>query len=151
MNLIRQSTNRDLWDPFDMISDLQEEMNRLFSRSLTRPDRVNALYTPEIDLHEDENGFTVKADMPGMRREDLDISILGNKLILKGKRKGETEKKDKNWLHAERWHGSFERSFELPTEVDASNIKAAFKEGVLEVTLPKSEAAKPRQIKVEIK
>ena len=152
MNLIRRDS-RNLWEPFDIITDWQEEMNRLFSGSLRRRTREDlpSFFRPDIDLEEDDEQFVVIADVPGIRKEELDISITGNVVTIKGERKEESEKEGKNFYHAERWAGGFTRVIELPGEVDASKVKASVKDGILELTIPKSDSAKPKQIKVDIK
>ena len=152
MNLILRN-NRELWDPFNRISNIEKELSRLFSGSLglRREEDWGPFFKPDIDLHEEEQQFVVRADIPGIRKEDLEIAITGNVVTIKGERKGESEKKGKNFYHAERWSGGFRRMIELPVDVDSTKAHAAVKEGVLELTLPKSENAKPKQIKVEVK
>jgi HSP20 family protein len=141
MNLIRLQHSMD---PLDMVSDL-------LSHSLK--ESGNSFHLPDIDFQDEGDRFTLKADLPGIRKEDLDISVKGNTLTLKGERKEVSEVKDKKkgWHHSERWYGSFQRTLELPEEVDTSKVSASFKDGVLEITLPKSENAKPKQIRVEVK
>ena len=129
MKLIRYQS----WDPFNLL-----------------PESYASFHSPAIDVQEDENGYSLKADLPGIRKEDLEITVTGNLLVLKGERREAAETKSKDWHRSERWVGTFERSLELPTEVNASAVKASFKDGVLEVSLPKSESAKPKQIKVDI-
>lgn len=145
-NLIRRE-NRWL-DPFDMLSDIQGDINRLFSNSIHRG---HTDFVPSLELHEEDDKFIVNMDTPGMERKDLDISVTGTTLAIKGERKAEEKKKEKGYYYSERRYGSFQRIVELPAEVDAEKITANYKDGVLEVTLPKSERAKPKQIKVDIK
>ncbi|MFZ5801569.1 MAG: Hsp20/alpha crystallin family protein [Candidatus Omnitrophota bacterium] len=148
MNLIQR--RNDLWDPFDMLTDLQSEMNRVFNRSLTgRPSA--SVFHPEIDLREENDHYVLSADLPGLKREDFSLSVEGNHLTLKGERKREKEHKEKGYWYSERICGTFARTIEFPTELQAEKAKASFKDGVLEVILPKSENAKPKQISVEIK
>jgi HSP20 family protein len=139
-------------DPFDLVSDLQDDMNRLFSSSLRRsPHTGFGDFFPSLEVKEDENQFSFHLDVPGMERKDLDISVTGNTLTIKGERKEEESKKGKGYFYSERKYGSFQRSVELPVEVDADKVTANYKDGVLELLLPKSEKAKPKQIKVDVK
>ena len=148
-NLIR--SNRELWDPFDLFTDLQDEMNRAFGRTLSRRDAWTPAYQPNVDVKEHEDKFILQADLPGIRKEDLDISVLGNQLTLKGERKHEEDKKDKDFHYSERSYGAFARTIQFSSEIDAAKVQAAYKDGVLEITLPKSESAKPKQITVNVK
>lgn len=148
-DLIRRG--RDFWDPFDILSDFQDEMNRAFGRTLTRRDGWTKAFSPDIDIREEADRFILNADLPGMRKEDLDISILGNQLTLKGERKYEKEVKEKDYHYSERSYGTFSRSFQLPAEVDAGKVRATYQDGVLELVLPKSETSKRKQITVEVK
>jgi HSP20 family protein len=104
---------------------------------------------PAIDISEDANAITVKAEVPGCRAEDVDISVQGNILTISGEKKHEEEKKEKGYYYAERSYGSFRRDLTLSSEVDASKIDAACKDGVLTITLPKSERAKAIKVKVK--
>jgi len=151
MNHLIKRDNRWL-DPFDMLSDIQGDINRLFSNSIHRGQLGEfADFVPSLELSEEDDKFVVHLDTPGMDRKDLDISVTGNTLTVKGERKSEEKKKEKGYYYSERRFGSFQRTIELPKEVDAEKIAASYKDGVLEVSLPKSERAKPKQIKVDIK
>jgi HSP20 family protein len=130
MKLVR--LNQD-WNPFSLL-----------------PEDYDFAHSPQMDFREDESKYMIKADLPGIKKEDLNITVTGSTLVFKGERKQESEKDEKGWHHTERWYGSFERVLELPSEVDASKVKASFKDGVLEITLPKAESAKPKQIEVDI-
>ena len=111
--------------------------------------REEALF-PAIDLTEDEQTITVRADVPGLRQEDIQVSLENSILTIQGERKTESEKKDKQFHMMERSYGSFIRSFDLGTGVDSSKIKAAYKSGVLEIVLPKAEDAKRKRIDVKV-
>jgi HSP20 family protein len=104
---------------------------------------------PAIDIAEKENEFVVKAEVPGCKAEDIDISVHGNMLTISGEKKQEEEKKEKGYYHMERSYGSFRRDLTLAAEVDTTKIQAECKDGVLTITLPKSEKAKPTKIKVK--
>ena len=149
MHLIKR--NQNLWDPFDFVGDLQGELNRLFSRSLVKRNGWERTFEPEMDVLEEKDHFIVKADLPGIKKEELGIKVEGRLLTLKGERKEEKETKEKNYYASERFYGSFTRTIELPTEIKADQVKATYKDGVLEITLPKTESARVKQINVEIK
>ncbi len=151
MHPLVKHTNRWI-DPFDLVTDLQGDVNRLFSSTLhpRSHDGVGELL-PNLEVKEDENQFLVHLDIPGMERKDLDISVSGKILTVKGERKEEESKKGKGYFYSERRYGSFHRSVELPAEVKADKVEAHYKDGVLKLILPKSEKAKAKQIKVDVK
>ena len=155
MALIRWNARRDVWDPFENLADIREEMNRLFDRSfLRRGDGGAGLqgteFAPAIDVAEEKDGFVVRADLPGLKKEDVSVTIQDNCLTIRGEKKHEEETKEANYYHRERVQGTFSRRIELPTAVDAKRVEASFKDGVLQVRLPKSEEAKPKQIDVKV-
>ena len=152
MALIRWNPRREVWDPFESLSDIREEMNRLFDRSfLGRTDGgLQGEFAPAIDVIEEKENFLVRADLPGLSKEDVTVSLQDNYLTIRGEKKHETETKEANYYHRERVSGTFLRTVGLPTTVDAKKIEASFKDGVLQVRLPKSEAAKPKQIEVKV-
>ncbi|MBI3316563.1 MAG: Hsp20/alpha crystallin family protein [Candidatus Omnitrophica bacterium] len=145
-------TKRDLWDPFDTLLDIQDDINRVFGRSLVRKnDWMAKGFNPDIEVTEEADHYVLHADLPGLKNEDFNISVYGNTLTLKGERKQEKESKEKGAYYSERYYGSFTRTMDFPTEIQGDKVKAAYKNGVLEVLLPKSESAKPKQINVEVK
>ena len=151
MALIRWRPTTDLWDPFASLAEIREEMNRMFDTSLRRHGGLlEGAYSPAVDVVEEKDTFLVKADLPGLSKDDVSVSIQDNFLTIKGERKYDAEKKDTSFYHRERIYGSFMRTIELPARVDAGKINATFKDGVLHVTLPKSEEAKPKEIKVNV-
>jgi HSP20 family protein len=105
---------------------------------------------PAVDLYEDKDDIVVKAEMPGLSKEDIDVNITDHLLVLKGEKKKEEEANERDYYRSERIYGSFVRSIPLPAETDPQKAKASFKNGVLEVRLPKSEEAKKREIKVNV-
>jgi HSP20 family protein len=142
------------WRPFrDMVS-IQDEMNKLFDdffgRPLVRTEWTEGVWTPSVDVSEDKDNVIIKAEMPGMKKDDVKISVQDGVITLRGEKKQETEEKDKNYHRIERSYGSFCRSFQLPTTVKTDKIKASYKEGVLSVTLPKTEEVKPKEIPISI-
>ncbi len=153
MNLIRKNQVTQ-FDPFNVIADLQEDLNRFFSGSLRRArdhEFLYGLYSPEIELKEENDQYVLKADLPGLNKDEIQLNFTGNVLEIKGERKEETERKEKGFYHSERRYGSFARVVEFPTEVQTDKAKASYKDGVLELVIPKSEASKPKQIKIDLK
>jgi len=150
MALIRWSPRREVWDPFESLSEIHNEMDRLFGRSLRRQDGLEAVFNPAIDVAVEKDNVIVKADLPGLSKDDVSVTLQDNYLTIKGEKKQETEKKEANYYVSERMHGSFARVIELPVAVDAAKIDARFRDGVLQVTLPKTEEAKPKQIEVKV-
>ena len=148
MELIKQ--NESLWGPFDLLADLQDDLNRVFSRSLTKQREWARTFSPSVDVCEENDHYVLHADLPGLQKEDFSISVEGSSLTLKGARKEVKENESKGARYTERLVGSFLRTMDFPTEIEADKIKAAFKNGVLEVILPKSEKSKPTQVQVEI-
>jgi len=108
------------------------------------------VFSPAIDVAVEKDSVIVKADLPGLTKDDVSVSLQDNCLTIKGEKKQETEKKDANYFLSERVHGSFTRVIELPVAVNAARIDARFRDGVLQVTLPKTEEAKPKQIEVKV-
>src|SRR5271167_1343379 len=155
-----QTTLPDVWQSF------RSEMDRLFDRfssgfgfpSLrgmfdTEPALRSSFSfsTPAIDMSEDEKAYKISAELPGIDAKDIDVSVSGDILVLKGEKRQEREEKDKNYHFSERAYGSFQRAFELPGSVDRSKVAADFSKGVLTITLPKTaEAQKPTK-KIEVK
>jgi HSP20 family protein len=142
-------------NPFKDLLDLQREMNRLFDVSLGRSTRgetalAETVWAPAVDIYDEKDNLVIKADLPGMTQKDIDVSVEDDVLRIKGEKKKESEVKEDNFYRVERAYGSFERSFTLPSNVDVAKIKAGYKDGVLQLTLPKKEETKPKQIKVDV-
>ncbi len=157
MNLVPRKTNAIRpRTPFADLMDLQDYMSDLFDFPLLRlSNRVGRetlarTWTPTIDVVDEKDHLLVKADLPGLNKDDIRVSIEDGVLSIQGEKKEETEEKKKGYLRAERFYGSFFRSVSLPSAVDDTKVKASYKDGVLELTLPKKEEAKPKQIKVDI-
>jgi HSP20 family protein len=136
---------------------LQQRLNRLFEEAFgplallaEEPLSITA-WTPSCDVYETDNEIVVKAEIPGMKKEDVKVSIEDNLLTLSGERKFEEETKRENYRRIERSYGAFTRSFTLPPSVDTKKVTAEFKDGLLEVKLPKLEAAKPKQVEIKVK
>jgi HSP20 family protein len=142
MNIVR-------YDPFREIRSLQNEVNRLFSGATAgRDDMLSGEWMPRVDVFENENHLVLEAELPGMNRDDFDLSIENNVLTLKGERRFEKKDERDNYHRVERAYGSFTRSFTLPSTVTAEGAKAEFKNGILNVTLPKREETKARKIEI---
>lgn len=142
------------WDPFKELLDLHRDVDQLFDTSMgILPERLSkeAVWAPSLDVSEDKDSICIKADLPGVKQSDIEITVESDVLTIKGERKSEVESKEKRLHRIERFYGSFSRSLTLPDYADASKISASYKEGVLEINIPKTEKAKPRQIKVDIK
>lgn len=142
------------WDPFKELTTIQDRINRLFDENIGRvrfPDIELAAgsWNPAVDIFETRDSVVLKAELPGLEKKDFSIEVKDNLLTLKGERKFEKETNEENYYRMERAYGSFVRSFTLPTTVDKDKVKAKFKDGVLEVTIPKTEATKPKQIAIE--
>ena len=133
------------------LAQLHEEMDELFDSFFRGLDRPFFGYKawPAVDIAETENEFIVKAEVPGCKAEDIDISVQSNTLTISGEKREETEKKDKGYYHVERSYGSFRRDLNLPSDIDTSKIEAECKDGILTVTLPKTETAKPVKVKIK--
>jgi HSP20 family protein len=144
------------WRPFRELEDVERRFDEIFSRpSLPRLWRrlpVEEIgWAPAIEVFEREDKFMVKAELPGMKEEDIDVSVVGDTLTIKGEKKAETEAKEENYYCCERSYGSFFRSIALPSTVDAKKIEASYEDGVLEVSLPKAAEVKPKKISVSTK
>lgn len=133
------------------LARLHNEMDDLFDSFFRGLDRPFAGYKawPAIDVAEEENEIVVRAEVPGCKAEDIDISVYGNTLTISGEKKHEEEKKEKGYYHVESTYGSFRREIALPTDVDQSKIDAVCKDGVLSITLPKAATAKAVKVKVK--
>jgi HSP20 family protein len=132
---------------------LRDEIDRLFEGPLTEFARTSGLlggWSPALDLHEDKDNFVVKVEVPGMKKEDIDVTLQEGALSISGERKSEEKFEDAEVYRSERFVGRFQRTISLPAPVAADKIKAQYKDGVLTVTLPKTEEAKPKQINVQV-
>jgi HSP20 family protein len=139
------------WEPLREMSSLQTEMNRLFNTMFESPTVGNGgtrRWTPAMDLAETENHFVLRADLPGMREEDVAIELEDNVLTVSGERKADHEENGEGFYRVERAFGAFSRSLTLPQGVDAEAVSAGFTNGVLEVRIPKPEQRKPRKIAI---
>ncbi|MEW6323401.1 MAG: Hsp20/alpha crystallin family protein [Acidobacteriota bacterium] len=143
------------FDPFRDLAVLQDRMNRLFNDAYgyRREDdglTTRGTWVPPVDIYEADGALVLKAELPDMKREDIDVSVENSTLTIRGERKLDQTIKQENFHRVERAYGAFSRSFTLPATVDSSKIQAEYKQGVLTVRLPFREEAKPRSINVEV-
>jgi len=140
------------WEPF---RDLEDMLDRYTSRisswpRLSREAFTTSEWAPKVDIVETDNEYTIKAELPEVNKEDVKVNVENGELSISGERKQEKEEKGKKFHRVERFYGSFIRSFTLPDNVDAANIKASFKDGMLNLSLPKKAEAKPKASEVKI-
>lgn len=147
-------SNLTRWEPVREMMTLREAMDRLFDDAFTRPLSMRdgwSLASPAIDMYQTENDVVVKASIPGMKAEEVQINITGDVLTLKGEVKQDDERNDRAWHIREHRFGSFERSVALPTPVKTDKAEAVFENGILTVTLPKADEVKPKTINIRAK
>src|SRR3954452_11449880 len=141
------------YDPFRDLRTLQEEVNRLFTGSLPRgfddEGIARGAWSPSVDIYENKEQIVLEAELPGMKREDFDLSVENSVITLRGQRQFEKNDESDNYHRVERAYGSFTRSFTLPNTVSAEGANAEYKNGVLRVTLPKREETKARRIEID--
>jgi len=140
------------FQPFRGVSALQDQINRLFNEAFDRSSEDANLtpWSPSVDIYETEQNLVVKADLPDIKPEELDIRVENNILTIRGERQFEKKVNESNYLRVERAYGSFSRSFALANTVNSEAIQADYKNGVLTLTMPKREEAKPKKIKVRV-
>jgi len=142
MNLMR-------WDPYREVSSLQDRLNRAFGGRTERDDEMQlAAWAPPVDIAEEKDRILITAELPGFQENEIEIQTENGMLTLRGERKFEKETDGKSYHRVERSYGQFVRSFSLPNNVDREKIQATFRDGLLQVELPKREDAKPRTIKI---
>ena len=153
-NLIRwQRPELAAWQNLGGLSGLRDEIDRLFElplSELTRTSQLLSGWSVALDVYEDTDNVYVKAEMPGMKKEDINLSLHDGSLSISGERKSETSHEGTETLRTERFYGRFQRTVTLPTPVAIDKVKAQYKDGVLSVTLPKAEEAKPKHIDVKV-
>jgi len=143
------------WDPFrDMVS-IRDEIDRLFDgffgRMPAKRSVMEGIWAPLVDIEETKDDILIRAELPGMKKEDIKISVSEGRLQIAGERSKEKEEKEGTYHRIERTYGRFQRIVPLPVEVEAGKTKATYKDGMLEVRLPKAEKAKPKEIGIEVK
>jgi HSP20 family protein len=143
MKLIQYQRPGLVWPGFGRLTDLQDELDRLFESPLTA-------WSPALDVREDKDSFVIRAELPGLKREDIEISLQDGALVISGERTVEKVEEGVEVHRQERYYGKFQRALTLPEPVAAEKVKADYKDGVLTVTLPKTEEAKPKKIDVSV-
>lgn len=144
------------WDPFRELEEMQKRWASLFDRQMLLPDGGKeeqfslTEWTPAVDIAEDDKEYTIKAELPGINKEDVKVTVENGVLSISGERKSEKEEKDKKYHRIERTYGSFVRTFTLPEGTAGDKMNAEFKDGVLKLHLPKDEKAKPKTVEVKI-
>ncbi len=142
------------WEPLRDLLTTQDRFNRLlndtFSEFLADDGGSARIWAPAVDIYETDDNLVVKADIPGVDPKDVELRVEDSTLYLKGQRKFEREVKEENYHRVERSYGSFARTFALPSSIDADRVKAEYKDGLLTLTLPKREEAKPKTIKIDV-
>jgi HSP20 family protein len=141
------------WEPFSGLGDIQTEMNRLFDTFFVRPGQVGIgerVGAPAMDMYETKDDLLVSLELSGVKEKEVQVSITNDILTVRGARAPQQELKDDNYHRLERWFGRFERSVALPMPVQADKVKATCRDGVLEIKLPKAEAIKPKEIKIDV-
>jgi HSP20 family protein len=155
MSLVRWNPARDLATWPSNLFGMQREMNRMFDSFFNNTeqgeDYALAAWTPAVDIAEHDDQYIVKMELPGVSKEEVKITLESNILTIRGEKKQEKETKKENYHRVERSYGSFQRSFTLPTTVKSDRIDASFKDGILNISMPKAEEAKPKQIEVKVK
>ena len=141
------------WDPFRDLVRVRDEIGSWFESTLEkeREERKSAVWAPSVDVKETDKEVIVKADLPGIKKEDIEVSVDKDQLIIKGERKMEKEEKEKDYVRVERSYGSFYRSFNIGVPIKEDEIKASYKNGVLEISIPKEEIKKPKKIEISAK
>ncbi len=155
MSLVRWNPARDLATWPSNLFGIQREMNRMFDNFFNSSDQGEdyalTAWSPAVDIAEHDDQYVVKMELPGVNKDEVKITLESNILTIRGEKKQEKETKKENYHRVERSYGSFQRSFTLPTTVKNDKIDAAFKDGILSISLPKAEEAKLKQIEVKVK
>lgn len=142
------------WDPFRELEDVHRRLSSFFDGASSKRNRQESMsaadWAPSVDIIEDDRAYVIKAELPEVKKEDVHVRVENGVLTLRGERKLEKEEKNRKYHRLERSYGSFVRSFVLPDDIDAEKVGAVFKDGVLTVTVAKSERSKPRQIEVKV-
>ena len=141
------------WDQSRGLPSLQDQVNRLFEDNFTRERSAHAdlaTWAPPVDIYETENELVLKADLPGLQNEDIDVRVENNMLTIRGERKFEKDVNEDNYLRVERAFGPFTRSFSLPNTVSSESVRAEYRNGVLSLQMAKREESKPKQIKISV-
>lgn len=151
--LMRWQRPEVAWPEFGRLNDLRDEIDRLFESPLSelaRSSRLLSGWTPALDVYEDKDNVFVRAELPGMKREEIEVSMHNDLLSISGERKHEEKQEGTEVYRAERFFGRFQRTVTLPTAVAYDKVKAQYVDGILTITLPKAEEAKPKRIDINV-
>lgn len=155
MTLIRWNPLRDVtaWHPVNTFANMHREFDRMFDRFRDDilEEEASKTLIPAVDIIEKENDFNIKVELPGVDKKDVKITVQNDVLTIQGEKKQECEKKDEDYYRVERCYGSFQRSFTLPSSVASDKIDASYENGILTLSIPKLEEAKPKEIEVKVK
>jgi len=141
-----------VWNPFRELARIEQELNKVFNELVPTPKtEISEITTwnPRVDIYEKDNKLVIEAEIPGAKKEDVEVKIKDNSVVIRGEVKKEEEEKEKTYYRAERFHGVFERVIPLPVEVKVDEAKASFENGVLKIEIPK--AVEEKEVKVEVK
>lgn len=142
------------WDPFRELEDMSDRLNRMFARPAVRTNGKETLtvadWSPTVDISETDGEYLIKAELPEVKKDDVKVTLEDGILTIQGERRREKDEKTTKYHRVERSYGSFVRSFSLPDQVDESGVKAEYRDGMLNLRIPKSEKAKPRAIEVKV-
>lgn len=146
--------NLVVFDPWKELESFSNEVSRFFDSGFEnlgiKGVDYGTTWTPSVNIYEDENSYSVEADIPGVNKDDLNVDVDNNILTIKAERKSEDKIEKENYIRAESAYGTFARRLTIPETVDLTNIKAEYKEGVLKLTLPKKEESKPKKISIDV-
>jgi HSP20 family protein len=142
------------WDPFRELEDMSDRLNRMFARPAVRTNGKETLtvadWSPTVDISETDGEYLIKAELPEVKKDDVKVTLEDGILTIQGERRREKDEKTTKYHRVERSYGSFVRSFSLPDQVDENGVKAEYRDGMLNLQIPKSEKAKPRAIEVKV-
>ena len=141
-----------VWNPFREIARIENELNKLIGEVMPVMKQVPAevqVWAPRVDVYEKDNNVIIEAEIPGAKKEDIEVKIKDNAVVIKGEVKREEEKKEENYYRSERFYGTFERVIPLPVEIKAEEAKAEIKDGILKLTIPKATAEKEVKVNIE--
>ena len=144
------TTRRPMRNLFNLHNQMEKVFSDLFASHEGETDTEGTTWMPTVDISETGNGFEIRAELPGVSEKDVNVSVIDNLLTIKGEKHQEEETDGKDYHRVERRYGSFQRSFTLPRHIETDAIKAEFKDGVLTLSIPKAEAAKPTEVPITV-
>ncbi|MBK3333307.1 Hsp20/alpha crystallin family protein [Persephonella atlantica] len=149
----RRSLPTFVWNPFRELARIEQELNKVFQELVPTPKSAEVIevttWNPKVDIYEKDNKLIIEAEIPGAKKEDVEVKIKDNAVVIRGEVKKEEEEKEKTYYRSERFHGVFERVVPLPVEVKVEEAKATFENGILKVEIPK--VSEEKEVKIEVK